>query len=100
MKSKRRKFSAQFKAKVAVEALKERESLSELSRRFEVHPNMISNRVGGRWKNEILDNSSTIFEKERSTEDEVIPDPEKLYAKIGKLELENDFLKKRRGPPP
>lgn len=88
MKSKRRKFSAQFKAKVAVEALKERESLSELSRRFEIHPNMIS-----KWKSEFLENSSTVFEKERSTE-EATPDPEKLYAKIGKLELENDFLKK------
>ena len=81
MKSKRRKFSAQFKAKVAVEALKERESLSELSRRFEIHPNMISNRVGGRWKNEFLEGSSTVFEREKSTEEEVIPDPEKLYAK-------------------
>jgi len=85
MKSKRRKFSAQFKAKVAVEALKERESLSELSRRFEIHPNMIS-----KWKNEFLEGSSTVFEREKSTEEEVIPDPEKLYAKIGKLELEND----------
>jgi transposase len=89
MKSKRRKFSAQFKAKVAVEAVKERESLSELSRRFEIHPNMIS-----KWKKEFLENSSTIFEKERDTEQETAPDPEKLYAKIGKLELENEFLKK------
>jgi len=45
MKGKRRKFSAAFKAKVALEALKERESLAELSKRFEVHPNMIS-----KWK--------------------------------------------------
>lgn len=89
MKSKRRKFSAQFKAKVAVEALKERESLSELSKRFEIHPNMIS-----KWKNEFLENSSTVFEKQRDTEQETVPDPERLYAKIGKLELENDFLKK------
>jgi transposase len=89
MKSKRRKFSAHFKAKVAVEALKERESLLELSRRFEIHPNMIS-----KWKHEFLENSSTVFEKERSAEEEAMPDPEKLYAKIGKLELENDFLKK------
>jgi transposase len=42
MKGKRRKFSAAFKAKVAIEALKERESLAELSRHFEVHANMIS----------------------------------------------------------
>lgn len=89
MKSKRRKFSAQFKAKIAVEALKERESLAELSNRFEVHPNMIS-----KWKNEFLENSSTVFEKEKNMDQEELPDPEKLYAKIGKLELENEFLKK------
>lgn len=94
LKSKRRKFSAQFKAKVAIEALKERTSLAELSNRFEVHPNMISNRVVGRWKNEFLENSSTVFENEKNVDQEEIPDPEKLYAKIGKLELENEFLKK------
>ncbi|PRY15764.1 transposase [Pontibacter ummariensis] len=42
MKGKRRKFSAAFKAKVTLEALKERESLAELAKRFEVHPDMIS----------------------------------------------------------
>jgi len=87
MKKSRRKFSATFKAKVAIEALKERESLAELSKRFEVHPNMIS-----KWKTEFLENSSTVFEKDKKQEEH--PDPEKLYAKIGKLELENEFLKK------
>lgn len=89
MKAKRRKFSASFKAKVAVEALKERESLAELSKRFEVHPTMIS-----KWKQEFLEKSSSVFEKENDSKEEPTLDPEKLYAKIGKLELENDFLKK------
>ncbi len=87
MKQKRRKFSGAFKAKVAIEALKERETLAEISKRFEVHPNMIS-----KWKQEFLDRSSEIFEKKSEAESEV--DPEKLYAKIGQLEIENDFLKK------
>ena len=87
MKQKRRKFSGAFKAKVAIEALKERESLAELSKRFEVHPNMIS-----KWKQEFLDKSAEVFDKKSDAESEV--DPEKLYAKIGQLEIENDFLKK------
>ena len=87
MKAIRRKFSAGFKAKVAIEALKERESFAELSKRFEVHPNMIS-----KWKQEFIEHSAEVFEKKKEVEDEV--DLEKLYTKIGELEMENDFLKK------
>jgi len=87
MKTSRRKFSGAFKAKVAIEALKERETLAELSKRYEVHPNMIS-----KWKQEFLERSAEIFEKKSESESGV--DPEKLYAKIGQLEMENDFLKK------
>lgn len=87
MKKSRRKFSSAFKATVAIEALKERESLAELSNRFEVHPNMIS-----KWKKEFLENSAAAFDSKK--EDEPGVNPEKLYAKIGQLEIENDFLKK------
>jgi len=87
MRKTRRKFSGAFKAKVAIEALKERESMAELSKRFEVHPNIIS-----KWKQEFVKRSSELFDKKSDAEAEV--DPEKLYAKIGQLEIENDFLKK------
>ena len=87
MKKTRRKFTSAFKARVAIEALKERESLAELSKRYELHPTMIS-----KWKQEFLEKSSDVFDK-RSEEESGI-DPEKLYAKIGQLEMENDFLKK------
>ena len=87
MKKSRRKFTSAFKARVAIEALKERESLAELSKRYELHPTMIS-----KWKQEFLEKSSDVFDK-RSEEESGI-DPEKLYAKIGQLEMENDFLKK------
>lgn len=50
MKAKRRKFSGAYKARVAIEALKERETLAELSKRFEVHPTMIS-----KWKQEFIE---------------------------------------------
>ena len=92
MKRSRRKFTSAFKAKVAIEALKERESLAELSKRYEVHPTIIS-----KWKNEFLEKSASVFEG-KSDEREGI-DPEKLYAKIGQLEIENDFLKKAYGRP-
>ena len=88
MKTSRRKFSGAFKAQVAIEALKERESLAELSKRFEVHPNMIS-----KWKQEFIERSSEIFETS-SPEKQSQVDLEKLYAKIGQLEMERDFLKK------
>ncbi len=87
MKKTRRKFSSAYKARVAIEALKERESLSELSKRYEVHPTVIS-----KWKMEFLEKSAGVFDKESDEESGV--DPEKLYAKIGQLEVENDFLKK------
>jgi transposase len=88
MKTSRRKFSGAFKAQVAIEALKERESLAELSKRFEVHPNMIS-----KWKQEFTERASEIFETS-SPEKQSQVDLEKLYAKIGQLEMERDFLKK------
>jgi transposase-like protein len=85
----KRKFTGAFKAQVAVEALKERETLAELAKRFDVHPNMIT-----RWKQEFLKRATTVFDKS-------VPDAnaeretEQLYAKIGKLEMELDWLKKK-----
>lgn len=88
MKKTRRKFTGAFKAKVAIETLKERESLAELSKHFEVHPNIIS-----KWKKEFIQNSAHVFDQHsKETEKEI--DVEKLYSKIGQLEIENDFLKK------
>ena len=87
MKKSRRKFSASFKAQVAIAALLERETLAELSERFGIHPNIIS-----KWKQEFLKNSSRVFEKDEGSGNSVEID--KLYSKIGKLEVERDFLEK------
>ena len=88
MKAKRRKFTAAFKAQVAIEALKERESLAELSKRHEVHANMIS-----KWKQEFVARASEIFETQ-PPEVDFEAERETLYATIGKLEVERDWLKK------
>ena len=88
MKSKRQKHSGAFKAKVAIEALQERETLSELSKKFGLHPNQIS-----RWKKEFLDRAPQIFEKSVS-ENKDDTELDKLYVKIGQLEMEREYLKK------
>ena len=88
MKSKRTKHSSSFKARVAIEALQERESISELARKYEIHPNMIN-----RWKKEFLERAPEVFSK-ADTGKKPDTDLEKLYAKIGQLEMEKEFLKK------
>ena len=89
MKAKRKQYSPSFKAKVALEALKDKETLAELSKRFEVHPTQI-----GKWKQEFLSRAASVFEKSPEAESQEQIDPDQLYAKIGRLELENEFLKK------
>ena len=90
MKKSRRKFDSAFKARVAVEALKERQTLSELAVKFDLHPNQIS-----QWKQEFLENSALVFEhKLRVPKAEPDVDVDKLYTKIGELQMEKDFLKK------
>ena len=84
MKRTRRNHSAQFKAKVALAAIRGDKTLVELAEQFDVHPNQISD-----WKQKMLDSASMVFEgpgKERE------PDLMALHAKIGELTLENDFL--------
>ncbi len=88
MKSKRQKHTGAFKAKVAIEALQERESLSELAKKYGIHPNMIT-----RWKREFLERAPQLFEKTHPADKEE-KDLEKLYTKIGQLEMEKEFLKK------
>jgi transposase-like protein len=93
MKKERRKFSAAFKTKVALEAIKEKETLQQLASKFEVHANQIT-----QWKREFLESAEDIFSKKKS-EEKVNEEQEKdaLYNKIGRLQTEIDFLKKVLG---
>jgi transposase len=88
MKTSRKKHSSAFKAQVAIAALKERETLAELSKRFDVHPTMIS-----KWKQEFLDRSSEIFAT-KAPKENFENEKTRLFAKIGELEMERDWLKK------
>jgi transposase-like protein len=88
MKAKRQKHSGAFKAKVAIEALQERETLSELSKKYDIHPNQIT-----RWKKEFLERAPQLFEKPQSPDNDD-KEIEKMFAKIGQLEMERDYLKK------
>jgi len=81
----RRNHSAAFKAKVAVEALKDGQTLVELAERFNVHPNQIT-----QWKKQLLDRAEEIFSTDK--EADASPDIKELHAKIGRLAMENDFL--------
>ena len=90
MSKKRTKHSPEFKAKVALAALKNEETISELAIRFSVHPNMISN-----WKKALLERASEVFEtgnQSRKHSETTIDD---LHRVIGKLQVERDFLSKK-----
>jgi transposase-like protein len=88
MKKTRKKHSAAFKAQVAIEAIKEAETLGELAKRFELNPQMISN-----WKREFISRGSEIFST-KAPDEEAEKREKVLYEKIGRLEVEVDFCKR------
>ena len=86
MRRHRRNHTAAFKAKAAIAALKDDETLAALAEKFDVHPNQIT-----QWKTQLLENASGVFvtsAEKRSA----APDLKDLHAKIGQQALEIDFL--------
>lgn len=82
-----------FKAKVALEALKEAETPGQLASRFSVHPVQV-----GVWKKAALSAVQQFFTGGKTkAKQEAVDEREELYKKIGKLEVENDFLKRKVG---
>jgi len=91
MSKKRRKHSDEFKAKVALEAVKGVRTLSELSSRFKVHPTVIA-----QWKRRLVEGSASVFGQPTSStgkSEEELTAP--LYEEIGRLKMEVDWLEKK-----
>jgi transposase len=93
MKNKSRSFSASFKAKIAVEAIKEQMTISELAQKHQLHPNQIA-----LWKKEFLNNAESVFERNKTQQVELESlkkQQDDLYQEIGRLKMESDWLKKK-----
>ena len=91
MSKKRKQYSAEFKAKVALAAIKGDQTTPELAARFQIHPTMVSN-----WKRELLERAGELFEGKtgkntKGHQEEV----DNLYRQIGQLSVERDFLARK-----
>jgi putative transposase len=88
---KRRRFSPEFKFRVALEAAKGQQTISELAGKHGVHPNQVS-----QWKRQLLDNGAGVFgqngHKEQQAQTAVQPE---LYEQIGRLKMELEWIKKK-----
>ena len=86
MRRPRRNHSSQFKAKVALAAVRGEKTLAELAEQFEIHPTQIT-----QWKGQLLERAAEVFGEHGPSAIEKV-DVKTLHAKIGQLALENDFL--------
>jgi len=88
---KRKTHSSGFKTKVVLEALQERETIQEIGKKYDIHPNQIST-----WKSQFLSGANSVFEKGIAKSDDEKEKTE-LFKKVGQLQMEVDFLKKVLG---
>ena len=89
---KRKLYPKEFKARVALEALKEVKTIAELSSEYEIHSNMIA-----KWKKQLQGNISDIFIRKNDQEPDAKQQIENLYKEIGRIQVENSWLKKKLG---
>ena len=92
----RKTFTVAQKAKVALEAVRGAQTINEIAQEYGVHPNQVS-----QWKKELIDQAASLFEGKRGPKPvDAQSDPARLYAKIGQLNMELDWLKKKSGISP
>jgi transposase-like protein len=93
--TKRKNFSGEFKAKVALEAIRGIKTVNEIGQEFGVHPTQV-----GMWKKELQEQASSLFDTKRGPKPaDPAASPERLYSEIGRLKMELDWLKPARGFP-
>jgi transposase len=91
--AKRRTYTASFKAKVGLEAVRGVKTINEIGQEYGVHPVQV-----GQWKREILERAESLFATKRGPKKADGPgDTEQLYGEIGRLKVELDWLKKKSG---
>ncbi len=92
MKAKRRRHDPEFKARVALEALKGIKTIQEVAKDYEIHPVQVSE-----WKKKMLEGAPEVFGpgQAKQSEEEFEKQREKLHSKIGQLSVEVDFLRKK-----
>lgn len=90
MKKTKRKFTTEFKLQVILDALSERQTLSALSQKYGLHSNQIS-----LWKQDFLNKAKEILQAKLANTSEHEMEKKELYSKIGQLQMEVDFLKKK-----
>jgi transposase-like protein len=91
MAKQRQRRSAQFKFQVAIEALKEQKTLSQLASEYEVHPTQIA-----QWKKQLVEGGSSLFGQQRArAQHEQSAREAELFEQIGRLKMELEWLKKK-----
>ena len=89
MAKKRRRYTSEFKAKVAMEALMEQRTIQELSVQYALHPNLIS-----KWKKELHKRASELFSENKKPAESDTQSTGNLHKQIGRLQVENEWLTK------
>lgn len=90
----KKRHSKDFKAKVAIEAVRGEKTVQEIAQKYDIHPNQVT-----LWKKQLIENAALAFDKHGKDKEleEVEKKTDELFSQIGQLKVENDFLKKSTG---